>query len=162
MNRRRNSKSRFFPAISGSALAVLLAFSSAARADDSFSVTLTPYPWFAGINGKVGARDVETNIDKCFTDIVDHSNSVFGLFGRVDVRYGPFGFYMDGGWTVVIVADRTQVVGLEATGAWYGGQISAELARVIVGVAIRYSGPPATTPVGVIDTGAFQFPSQTE
>ena len=52
---------------------------------------------------------------------------------------------------VVIVADRTQVVGLEATGAWYGGQISPELARVIVGVAIRYTGPAATSPVGVLD-----------
>jgi hypothetical protein len=51
---------------------------------------------------------------------------------------------------VVIVADRTQVVGLEATGAWYGREISPELARVIVGVAVRYT--PATTPVGVLDT----------
>jgi hypothetical protein len=50
---------------------------------------------------------------------------------------------------VVIVADRTQVVGLEATGAWYGREISPELARVIVGVAVRYT--PATTPVGVLD-----------
>ena len=54
---------------------------------------------------------------------------------------------------VVIVADRTQVVGLEATGAWYGREISPELARVIVGVAIRFTGP-ATTPVGATDVSS--------
>lgn len=40
---------------------------------------------------------------------------------------------------VVIVADRTQVMGMQATGPWYGREISPDLQRVIVGVAIRYT-----------------------
>ena len=49
---------------------------------------------------------------------------------------------------VVIVADRTQpVVGTGETAAWYGAEMPPESERVIVGVAIRYTGP-ATAPAG--------------
>ena len=44
-----------------------------------------------------------------------------------------------GAHAVVIVADRTQVMGMQATGPWYGRELSADLERVIVGVAIRYT-----------------------
>jgi hypothetical protein len=51
---------------------------------------------------------------------------------------------------VVIVADRTQpVVGTGETSAWYGAEMPPETERVIVGVAIRYTGP-ATAPIGGI------------
>ena len=52
---------------------------------------------------------------------------------------------------VVIVADRTELMGMQETGSWYNAQMTPITGRVIVGVAIRYTGPPATTPVGVID-----------
>ena len=40
---------------------------------------------------------------------------------------------------VVIVADRTMVFGAVVMGPWWGGTISPETGRVIVGVAIRYT-----------------------
>jgi hypothetical protein len=43
---------------------------------------------------------------------------------------------------VVIVSDRNQVMGMIMTGPWYGSEVSPEMARVIVGVAIRYTDDP--------------------
>lgn len=40
---------------------------------------------------------------------------------------------------VVIVSDRTQLMGTIVTGPWYSRQISPEYQRYIVGVAIRYT-----------------------
>jgi hypothetical protein len=42
---------------------------------------------------------------------------------------------------VVIVVDRTQQMGAVVTGGWYNRQISPVIGRVIVGVAIHYTGP---------------------
>ena len=42
---------------------------------------------------------------------------------------------------VVIVSDRTQIMGGVVTGGWYDRQISAVEGRVITGVAIRYNQP---------------------
>jgi len=41
---------------------------------------------------------------------------------------------------VVIVSDRTQVTGATITGPWYGRTIQQTTARVVVGVAIKYTG----------------------
>jgi hypothetical protein len=41
---------------------------------------------------------------------------------------------------VVIVVDRTQNMGAVVTGGWYNRQISPVVGRVIVGVAIHYTG----------------------
>jgi hypothetical protein len=41
---------------------------------------------------------------------------------------------------VVIVSDSTQVTGAMVTGPWYGRTIERTTSRVVVGVAIRYTG----------------------
>jgi hypothetical protein len=40
---------------------------------------------------------------------------------------------------VVIVADRTELMGMQETGPWYGAELTPITGRVIVGVAIRYT-----------------------
>jgi hypothetical protein len=40
---------------------------------------------------------------------------------------------------VVIVVDRTQVVGATVVGGWYNRQLSPDIGRVIIGVPIRYT-----------------------
>jgi hypothetical protein len=42
---------------------------------------------------------------------------------------------------VVIISDRTQVTGAMVTGPWYGRSLQETTGRVVVGVAIRYTGP---------------------
>jgi hypothetical protein len=39
---------------------------------------------------------------------------------------------------VVVVADRTQIMGVYVTGPWWGRQVQTVTGRVIIGVAIRY------------------------
>jgi len=39
---------------------------------------------------------------------------------------------------VVVVADRTQIMGAYVTGPWWGRQVQTTTGRVIIGVAIRY------------------------
>jgi len=41
----------------------------------------------------------------------------------------------------VVVYDKTQVVGAMVTGPWYGRSIQDITGRVVVAVAIRYTGP---------------------
>ena len=43
---------------------------------------------------------------------------------------------------VVIVADRTELMGVRETGPWYDAEASPITGRVIMGVAIRYTDPP--------------------
>jgi hypothetical protein len=40
---------------------------------------------------------------------------------------------------VVIVVDRTAVVGASVVGGWYNRQLSPDIGRVIIGVPIRYT-----------------------
>jgi hypothetical protein len=40
---------------------------------------------------------------------------------------------------VVIVVDRTQVVGATVVGGWYNRQLSPDIGRVIIGVPIHYT-----------------------
>ena len=40
---------------------------------------------------------------------------------------------------VVIVADQTELMGVVVSGPWWGEDVSPDLDRVIVGVAIRYN-----------------------
>ena len=46
-----------------------------------------------------------------------------------------------GAAAVVIKSDRTEVVGATVTGPWYGRSVQQVMGRVVVGVAIKYSGP---------------------
>lgn len=41
---------------------------------------------------------------------------------------------------VVIVADRTMVTGATVMGPWWGRTVTPDMGRVIIGVAIRYTG----------------------
>ena len=42
---------------------------------------------------------------------------------------------------VVIVFDRTEVTGAMVTGPWYGRSVQQIVGHVVVGVAIKYTGP---------------------
>lgn len=47
---------------------------------------------------------------------------------------------------VVIVYDRTQVTGAMVSGPWFGRSVQTISGRVIIGVAIRYTGPEPAQP----------------
>ena len=82
----------------GAALLVLGA-SSIARADDddpnAWHVTFTPYLWAAGIYGDVTVKGVDTHPDASFLDLLDSTDTLFGLQGHLEVARGRFGVYGD-------------------------------------------------------------------
>jgi hypothetical protein len=45
---------------------------------------------------------------------------------------------------VVIVSDKTELMGIQENGPWYAAQATPITGRVIVGVAIRYTAAPET------------------
>jgi hypothetical protein len=74
---------------------------------DDFSLTLTPYAWFVGITGDLGARGVVASVDESFLDVLDQSDFVFGVFARAEARKGKLGFFIDGGYTRMEVNDTS-------------------------------------------------------
>jgi hypothetical protein len=54
-------------------------------ADEGWHVAITPYVWFAGIHGTVGALGHDASVHASFSDIFDYFN--IGLMGAVEPRY---------------------------------------------------------------------------
>jgi hypothetical protein len=77
----------------------------AARADgpggDDLEVNLTSYLWATSFNGNIGARGFSVPANAGFVDILQNSESIIGIEGRLGVRRGRFGAYVDGLWNRV-------------------------------------------------------------
>ena len=52
--------------------------------------------WLSGINGTAGVRGFTAPVNASFTDILQATDSIVGLGGRVDATYGNWIFYIDG------------------------------------------------------------------
>jgi hypothetical protein len=74
------------------------ATSAGAADSDAFTLTITPYAWFAGVTGSVGVAGADSHVDASFLDILDQTDSIIGLFGRAEVRRGRLGGFVDGGY----------------------------------------------------------------
>lgn len=85
---------------------------SAADDGSSFSLTFSPYAWFPSVGGNVGAAGLKADVDSSFADIVNASDDLLGLFGRLEARFDRFGFYADGGYMRIGVEDATGPLGL--------------------------------------------------
>jgi hypothetical protein len=62
--------------------------------DEGWHVAITPYIWFAGVHGTVGALDHEASVHASFGDIFNYLN--IGAMATVEPRYNrivmPFDF----------------------------------------------------------------------
>lgn len=90
-------------------LIVLLAAmpGAALGAEGDWELTLAPYLWAAGLNGDVKVRARTADVDASFADVVEQSDSLFGLQGRIEARRARWGFYFDGTYLDVEVDDVT-------------------------------------------------------
>jgi len=129
---RKKRHARLAAAAAALSVLCLLAFVPVAHGaeGDAFSLSITPYAWLPGVDGSVGIFGIKRDIDANFCDVVDDSDSLIGLFGRVEARYRRFGFYADGGYMRVGVnnvhgplgitnVDITQKMGLLDFGLMY-------------------------------------------
>ncbi|MGB7161143.1 MAG: hypothetical protein WBD40_23990 [Tepidisphaeraceae bacterium] len=91
----------------------MLALAPTAKgADDDFSLSITPYAWFAGATGTVGVLGFKVEEDVTFWDVYDESDTLVGFFGRAEGRFRRFGFYVDGGYAQIGVDGVSGPLGL--------------------------------------------------
>jgi hypothetical protein len=71
-----------------------------ARAQDPFlgdwHLDLTSYIWTPALTGDIAVRGHETPVNASFIDILKDSDSIIGIEGRLGIRKGRFGVYVDG------------------------------------------------------------------
>lgn len=62
---------------------------------DAWHVTITPYAWAPGVYGDVTVRGVNAELDEGFLDLLDKTDTLVGLAGRLEVTRGRFGVFGD-------------------------------------------------------------------
>jgi hypothetical protein len=88
-------------------------------ADPELRLAFSPYAWLTGFSGNVSLRGIETDVSKSFFQILDNTDSVFGLMGALDVDYGRFVFQLNGSW---VTADLSR-----ERGDFLNGSVAAEV-----------------------------------
>jgi hypothetical protein len=63
-----------------------------------FSLDFRPQVWLPSVNGTVGVHGTNVNVDASFTDILQSSDSLVGLSGRLTLTYDRFEAYTDTTW----------------------------------------------------------------
>lgn len=76
-----------------------------ANEDTGWRFNLSFYMWLPGVSGDVGAGPFTADVDADFIDVVEDSDSVFGLSGRFAVEKGPWGGFVNGTYMQVGVDD---------------------------------------------------------
>lgn len=115
---------------------------SAALADSATlaeSATLAPSPWRAdflariwlmGVHGDVGARGRSADIDSSFLDVVDESDSLFAVSGRLELGYRRITAFVDAFYADIGVDD--------ASGPAGATDIDVDLEQTIVDFGLMY------------------------
>ena len=63
-----------------------------------FSLDFRPQIWMPSVSGSVGVGDRTANVEESFIDILDNTDSVIGLSGRVTLAYDRFEAFTDITW----------------------------------------------------------------
>jgi len=74
-------------------------------------VDFNTWIWVMGIEGDIGARGLVTDVSASFSDVLEASDSLVALSGRVEVGYGKWGGFIDGMWASIGVDDVTGPLG---------------------------------------------------
>ena len=89
--------------------------SSSVRNEYAWHLELSPYLWFAGSHGTVGALGHNTSVHASPGDLLSHLD--IGLMGAAEARYGPFLLTGDMIWSRVSDSQALPFAGLGATSA---------------------------------------------
>jgi hypothetical protein len=93
---------------------------SVARAADpdpdpnAWHVRITPYAWAVGLYGDVTVRGQSADVDASFLDLLDKTDTLVGLAGRLEVTKGRFGVFGDFFYAKTEVEDAG-ITGLDVT-----------------------------------------------
>lgn len=112
----------------GAALLVMATTSIAQAQDEdptAWHLTFTPYLWAAGLYGNVTVHGVSADLDASFLDIVDHTDTLVGLQGHLELSRGPLGVYGDFFYVKTKVEDAG-IPGLDVTTKMWFGEFGAQ------------------------------------
>lgn len=83
-----------------------------AVSEDQWRFDSTAWIWLMGVEGDVGARGLTTNVDASFWDVLDESDSIFALSGRIELGKGRLAGFVDGMWADIGVDDVSGPLGI--------------------------------------------------
>jgi hypothetical protein len=108
---------------------LVLASATVARAEDedpnAWHVTVIPYLWAAGLYGDVTVHGATAHLDASFVDLLDHTDTLVGLQGHLEVTRGPLGVYGDFFYVKTKVEDAG-VTGLDVTSKMWFVEFGAQ------------------------------------
>jgi hypothetical protein len=106
--------------------------------DEGWHVGFTPYIWFAGIHGTVGALNHDASVHATFGDIFNYLN--IGLMGVVEPRYNRIVMPVDFMWMKL---SDNKALPFDVGGDAGGG--SAKLDYQVAGIIAPVAGPASST-----------------
>ncbi len=102
------------------------------------------WAWIMGIDGDLGVRGQTASVSGSFIDLLETSDSIFALSGRIEVGHGPLAGYLDG-----LYAD----LGADNQTGPGGGEVDVEFEQEILDFGLMYrlgtwapSGPAGDNP----------------
>lgn len=78
----------------------------AASAQESWTVTATPYLWLQGMTGDLKVHGVSAHVNDNFFDVLSKTDTVLGAFLHLDARQGPWGLYGEVDYAYTSVKDK--------------------------------------------------------
>lgn len=91
--------------------AASVALTAVAEGENPWRFSLDTWLWAMGINGTVGARGLQVDVDSSFIDVLDESDSLIGIMGRMEVGYDKWTLFADGFYTRIAVDDVSGPLG---------------------------------------------------
>lgn len=84
----------------------------AAGPSADWRVDFTTWIWVMGLEGEIGVRGRSADVDSSFADIMEQSDSIFALSGRLEIGSGRMSAYVDGMYCDLGVDDASGPSGL--------------------------------------------------
>jgi hypothetical protein len=66
--------------------------------DSELRLSFSPYLWVTNFSGDISVKGIQIDVSRSFVDILNESDSVFGLMGALDLDYKGFVFQLNGSW----------------------------------------------------------------
>jgi hypothetical protein len=81
-------------------------------AEDAWRVDFTAWMWLTAMSGEVRNGPITADVDASFSDILEASDSLFSIAGRLEIGKGNWTGFIDGMYSDIGAEDQTGPVGL--------------------------------------------------
>lgn len=82
------------------------------EAHSKWRAELTAWIWLMGVEGDIGLGDRVSNVSASILDIIEDSDSLFSLSGRLEFGYDRFGAFVDATYADIAANDQSGPLGV--------------------------------------------------